>query len=1388
MDIDRLDIIISAEASKAEKQLNKLMTALGKLSDALSGLNTSGLTGLANSVQRLSTAMQSMNAVRTTDFTRLAKNIQKLAGIDTKALNTAASSMSIIGKALTGLGPASANAQAIGDMAKNLSKLGNKSIQSAIANMPQLASSLKNMMQVLQSAPRVSTNLIRMTEAMGKLASNGNRVGSAARSLNSGFKSYGSYSDTATRKTRSLASAIGLLYAKFWVLQRALNGLFSAIEKSMDFSETVNYFEVAMRKIGNDASRKWQENGYDSAEAYSESFSKRLKELTAKMTGFQIDSDGNAVLTNQKNIGLDPDKTLQYQAQFAQMADSIGMTEEAALNTSKALTMLGADWASLRNISFDQAWEKFASALAGQSRAVRSLGIDITQATLQEYAYKYGIETAVSEMNQATKAQLRLLAILDQSKVAFGDLANTIQSPANQLRILQQNFNNLARVIGNIFLPVVANVLPYINGVVIALQRLFQWIAKLLGVKLTNINTSIGGMSDTIADLGDEDTIGDIAGSANDASDAIDKANESAKKFRKTILGFDELNILNNNSYDNTNSIKSKDKSNISSIGGSPLLDEAIADALADYEKAWNDAFNRMENKATDFADKISDSFKKIWNTAEPTREALKRLWNEGLSNLGNFTFTALKDFYSDFLVPVGRWTLGTGLPKFINITNNFLNDVNWAKINTSLKEFWKALVPFATNIGEGLIEFYNDLTSVGADFINNVVPGGLDALASALKKISPETVQKIGYGLGVLFTSISAFKGITWIGKVLGSGSALAKGLSLLSQHPYAAMAVGIGGVVVALDKFGIIDVDWEWLWGKIGQIKDILSEFIENVDVNGLSESIGNLWDAFQPFAKGFAEAFISAFDVLVNDIGAPLINGLADAFGWLSEKLGGLSPEFLEGLGESIGILAINIKTIKIGKKLTEDLLTLIARFNGIRDSLAGTGNGKPLADMISETGQALGNTVGDVGGKAEGAGNSFSGFWKNALNIGASTALFEVLTHGRNAMDEMNTAADDLTSSFGPVSQALSDLADQGIITNDQMRDMLPTLEDAKLGTFDFDKSFQNVITTLENAGISSDSFKTALSKAMQESSVVSSEYTQKINEYLGNTEQSLDDLKSTSGNTFPSIDKDVATAYGNVESTSNTTWLGSQKSVRDALKNMKSDTSTGMQQVFKNVESYMTSIYNIITNKFRWAGDRVNTLLGDMSEDVGGGLRGMNIDVQQAMNQIANSFTNLGYKIQNSLGSLYDVGRNAAQSFSNGFRSVYIPTPHINVMGYNRYQMGNSILSTPNFGVQWYSSGGFPNAGELFMARESGPELIGRMGRKNAVANNNQIVDGIKVGVYEAVRDAITSTASSAQGNKANVTVVLEGDAKGLFKVVKTEGEKYQKSTGKPVFA
>lgn len=607
-EIDRLEIGIEAQARNANRQLDNLISKLERVSNALGGAKMSGLASFANGISKIAGASTQLGNVKTADFTRLAKNLERISKVDQSALNRTSASLVAMSQSLGKISGASQSAVQISEIAKNIAKLGNKSVQSAISNMPRLASELSNMMSTLSKAPTVSNNIIQMTNALARLAAQGSKVGTALNAAGTkGTKATSGLSGwlerltastgKATKATRSFAQIAGSFYSNFFVVMRGLRKAWNATEASMDFLETVNYFEVAMRKLGDDAASNWQQAGYDSAESYAKSFSERAKQLTAKMTGYNVDEDGNATYTGQKNLGMNPDTVMNYQAMFAQVSESIGVAEESALNFSTALTMLGTDWASLRNTTFEQAFEKFASALAGQSRAVRAFGIDITNATLQEYAYKYGLTDAISEMNQATKAQLRLLAILDQSKVAYGDLANTMESPSNQLRMLRQNFSNLARTIGNLFLPVVEKVLPYINGMVMALQRLFSWVGGLLGIKFNSINSSIGGMDNGIEDL---------VGGADDAEGALNGANDAAKKLKNTVLGFDELNQLN----DPTSGSGSGSGSG-GIGGGNPLLDEEIAKALADYQKAWDEAFDRMDNKAQQIADRICKAFKR---------------------------------------------------------------------------------------------------------------------------------------------------------------------------------------------------------------------------------------------------------------------------------------------------------------------------------------------------------------------------------------------------------------------------------------------------------------------------------------------------------------------------------------------------------------------------------------------------------------------------------------------------------------------------------------------------------------------------------------------------------------------------------------------------------
>lgn len=601
-EIDRLEVQVEAQAQKANVQLESLIKKLDRVSASLAGVNSRGLATMGAGVNKLVNAMANMNTnTKTADFTRLTNNIAKLTAVKAQELYGASSAITAVAKSINSLQGVSGSSMQVAEMAKNISKLGGTNVQRAITNLPQLATALNNLMITLSKSPAVSQDVIRLTNSLANLASQGGKAGTAANTVSASMNTQARSAERASKSTHKLNSVIGTLYQRYFMLTRAARKLWGSTNSSMDFLETVNYFEVAMRKIGDDAASQWRENGYGSAEAYAQSFSDRLKQLTEKMSGFDVDENGNATYTGVKNLGMNPEDVMQWQAVYAQMTDSLGLAEETTLRFSKALTMLGADWASLRNLTFDQGWNKFASALSGQSRAVRSLGIDITNATLQEYAYKYGLEQAVSEMNQATKAQLRLLAMLDQSKVAYGDLANTIASPSNQLRMLQQNFSNLSRTIGNLFLPVVEEVLPYVNGLVIALQRLFGWVGELLGIKFDSINSSTGGMSDDIAGMVD---------GAEGLGDALDNANASAKKLKNNLQGWHEINNI-------TTKEDSGSKGGGIIGGGSAVLDDAIIKALDDYEKKWNEAFEKMDNKAQEFADKFVGHFETVKDIIE---------------------------------------------------------------------------------------------------------------------------------------------------------------------------------------------------------------------------------------------------------------------------------------------------------------------------------------------------------------------------------------------------------------------------------------------------------------------------------------------------------------------------------------------------------------------------------------------------------------------------------------------------------------------------------------------------------------------------------------------------------------------------------------------------
>lgn len=590
MELDSLEVKITGTATKAINSVDKLINQLTRLSTSLATVNGSSLSGLANGVSQLGSAMQNMNA-GTADFTRLAKNITKIGSVDSVALTNTATSLQAVTKAVASISAIPQNATQVTEFAKSLGKLGSKSIENAVVNIPKLGNALNGLMTTLSRAPTVSQNVIQMTNALANLASQGSKVGTSSNSLQKSLYGVSTSARTATRSSWNLASAIGKFYATYFMVIRGSKKLIEAIKSTTDYIEAFNYQAVAFGKIGSEWDKDYEKYGYDNATAYAESFQSRVNDTLGKLSGLKVNVQGGLLEeSGAKNLGLNIQEITQYASQLASVTNSLGQTGETTTAITKSMTMLAGDISSLFNVDYSTVAQNLQSGLIGQSRALYKYGIDITNATLATYAYNLGISKSVSEMTQMEKQQLRVLAILDQSKVSWGDLANTINSPSNMLRQFSNNMKEVGMVAGQLFIPILSKVMPIVNGVAIAIKRLLVGLASLMGVKIDFESFGQSGYKDT------SDGLEDISDGYKDVAD-------SAKKATLSLMGFDEINKL----QDDTSSSKGS-----SGGGGSSIdLTDDITKAAADYEAAWNKAFANMENSAVAWADRIEKAIKK---------------------------------------------------------------------------------------------------------------------------------------------------------------------------------------------------------------------------------------------------------------------------------------------------------------------------------------------------------------------------------------------------------------------------------------------------------------------------------------------------------------------------------------------------------------------------------------------------------------------------------------------------------------------------------------------------------------------------------------------------------------------------------------------------------
>lgn len=886
VDITSLSVEISAESQGAELNIDKLATAisnlrtkgnvtkvvnsLDKLSASISALKQAsvGLSGLDNITNFLngignanfSGSVKSINSV-VNAIKKIPAAVSGLNGVDFYSMS---GSITELTNAMAPLSILDASGlKAIGSAVNAIGKIPDLSEKLKAADLDAFSDSCNKISTALtplaSQLDKVGNAFAKLPPQLSKVVTQANRVTAANERQR---KSYLSLSNQLNGFMRNMAKLVSL--------KAIAEYLGNAVAKFNDFYEATDLFHNAMGNLSGEADT-----------------------LISKMQGL---------------LGVDPTKAMTYMATIQSLGTSFGLTSDKAYILSKNLTQLAYDEGSYWNKNVAETFTAMSSAISGEIEPIRRLGVDLSQARLQQELLALGFNKQVSSLSQADKAVLRYIAIMKQTANVQGNLAQTIQSPANQIKILKAQLDMLAKSVGSLLYPAMKSILPPLIAAVQLIREFVEWVAKLMGVKV--VFTDFTKSADSVGGIGD----------------AMDNTTDSTKKAAKALkdytMGFDELNIIDPtqgssgsgggasagnilgdvdlSGYDmfkqyneefakQIDAIKQKIKDMLPIIGAiaSALALWKIVDFLTDVATAIS--------KMTDLQ-KLALSIATVVVEASLVFSFAKGYASSGnpLELLGEVVSAAFGSFVLWRTMGADGITLGMGIA-FVASLAGLTYALGTGEANLGDASTW---IQSAITTAFGSIAGITLLTNLG------VATGTAATLSIGLAGLI--TFSGITFSLGeklkefpVLNTIIAALMGI--FGGVAGAGVALLVGASLPVAGAVAAAGVGIG---LVLHWAGI-----KWGTKESGEKTDAAAEadikmyYVENVfeqRIEAIKQIIVTKWNA--------AIDFMTSLPGKVGNI----INSIGEWFSSLPEKIGYALGFAVGKIGEWVGNMVVAVTT--------------------------------------------------------------------------------------------------------------------------------------------------------------------------------------------------------------------------------------------------------------------------------------------------------------------------------------------------------------------------------------------------------------------------------------------------------------------------------------------
>lgn len=878
VDITSLSVEISAESQGAELNIDKLATAISNLrtkGNVTKVVNS--LDKLAGSIATLKQASAGMSGLdKITSFLNGLSNANPTAS--TKSINTVVNAIKKIPAAVSGLngvdfysmsGSITQLTNALAPLsildASSLKALG--SAFNAIGKVPDLTDKLKatDLDSFASSCQKISTALTplasqldkvgnafaKLPPQLSKVVTQANRVTAANEKQR---KSYLSLSNQMNGFMRNMAKLVSL--------KAIAEYLGNAVAKFNDFYEATDLFHNAMGNLSGEADT-----------------------LISKMQGL---------------LGVDPTKAMTYMATIQSLGTSFGLTSDKAYILSKNLTQLAYDEGSYWNKNVAETFTAMSSAISGEIEPIRRLGIDLSQARLQQELLSLGFNKQVSSLSQADKAVLRYIAIMKQTANVQGNLAQTIQSPANQIKILKAQLDMLAKSVGSLLYPAMKSILPPLIAAVQLIREFVEWVAKLMGVKV--VFTDFTKSADSVGGIGDA------------MDDTADSTKKAAKALKDYTMGFDELNII--------------DPTQGSSGSGSGA---SAGNILGDVDLSGYDMF---KNYVGTSIDEMKQKIKSMLPLIATVATALAA-WK--LTNLITDIVDAISKMNAlkSIVLGLGVFTVGivleiTGIKDAIE---NGVNGKNFAEIVLG------ALIGTtgAAILGKGIAQF--------------IVTGfGNTAVGAAIKAAGGSTAGAIiGAAVGGVVTGIPMF--------VTGVYDAVKNGLNTLNGIliPLGSTMTGAGigaiigslggpigtgiGALIGLIVGGLTDVGIAIYqnWDKITESLDKASESLKNWFV-GVGEWWNEKWQGFSTNFQtaweslpGFVQHPIQALD----QASAGLKQWFVGVGEWWSQKWAGFKENWDKAWNSLVDTIKnLPAKFLDYGKNIVQGLIDGIN--NGIENA--------------------------------------------------------------------------------------------------------------------------------------------------------------------------------------------------------------------------------------------------------------------------------------------------------------------------------------------------------------------------------------------------------------------------------------------------------------------